>query len=283
MLKLKGVKQCLYPKTIEEAAALLKENGEDTRIVGGGLHLTAFPNPALKALIFLNNLKLNYVKETDNKISIGATTTISELATSDKMKDYLNGNVKKLLQSIASELLRNQITMGGSIAQRELYSDIATLLLVLNAQVVLNDGEKEIAVPISDFYKSDFRAALKKSVIKEVVLEKFDPSYKSDMERFTRNATDIPLLNFAVLLQAKEGIIKNASVIVGARPGPAERFTEAEEFLNGKIFSNGLAEKFNKFVEENVDVAGDIRIGKEYRAHIAGIFAKRILKRFMEE
>ncbi|PIP50105.1 MAG: hypothetical protein COX13_00200, partial [Caldiserica bacterium CG23_combo_of_CG06-09_8_20_14_all_35_60] len=75
--------------------------------MGGGLHLTAFPNPAIKTLIFLNNLKLNYIKEIDGKISIGATTTISELANSAEMNGYLKGNVKKLLQSIASELLRN--------------------------------------------------------------------------------------------------------------------------------------------------------------------------------
>ena len=283
MLKLKEVEQCLYPTTIEEAAKLLKESGENTRIVGGGLHLTAFPNPQIKTLIFLNNLKLNYLKETDKEISIGATTTISELANATAMSEYLKGNVKKLLQSIASELLRNQITTGGSVAQREPYSDIASLLLVLNARIVLNDGEKESTIPLYDFYKSDFRAILKRSIIKEVLLEKFDSSYKFGMERFTRNATDIPLLNLGILLQVKEGIIKNASVVVGARPGPSEKFVEAEEFLNGKIFSNGLAEKFGEFIEKNVDVAGDIRIGKEYRAHIAGVFAKRILAEFMEE
>ncbi len=283
MLKLKEVEQCFYPNTIEEAAKLLKESGEDTRIVGGGLHLTAFPNPAIKTLIFLNNLKLNYIKEIDGKISIGATTTISELANSAEMNGYLKGNVKKLLRSIASELLRNQITMGGSVAQREPYSDIATILIVLNVQAVLNDGEKEIKTPISDFYKSNFRATLKKSVIKEVLLEKFDSTYKFGMKRFIRNATDIPLLNIGVLLQVKEGIIKNTSVVAGSRPGPAERFAQAEEFLKDKTLSKELAEEFGKFVEENVDVAGDIRVGKEYRAHIAGIFAKRILNEFMEE
>ena len=280
MLKLKEVSNCFYPKTIEEAANLLKEGGEDARIVGGGLHIAAFPNPLIKTLIFLDNLNLNYVNEKDGEIAIGAMTTISELVKSELIEDYLNRKVKATLQSIASELLRNQITIGGSVAQREPYSDIATMLLTLRADIVIHDGEKESKIPISKLYSSDFRSMLKRSVIKEILLEKFDSTYKFGMKRFIRNATDIPLLNIGILLQVKEGIIKNASVVTGSRPGPAERFTEAEEFLNEKIFSNGLAEKFGNFVEKKINVEGDIRIGKEYRQHIASIFAKRILIEF---
>lgn len=283
MLKLKEVSNCFYPKTIEEAVNLIKESGEDTRIVGGGLHITTFPNPLIKTLIFLDNLGLDYVMEKNGKIAIGAMTTISEALRSDLLKEYLGGRVNNVFKMITTELLRNQISFGGSVAQREPYSDITSILLALDAEIVLRDGNTENTIPISQFYNSDFRAMLKKTLIKEILLNKYDKNYKFGMERFIRNATDIPLLNIAILAKVEEKVIEKANIVAGARPGPAERCTRAENFLNEKILSQELAEEFGEFVETNINSEEDIRIGKEYRKYIAGVFAKRILLGFMEE
>ncbi len=283
MLKLKEVGECLYPESIGEAVNLLKERGDKARIVGGGLHLSVFPNPAIKSLIFLNKLKLNYTEERGESIAIGATTTISELAESHVMKNFLNGKVKKILDSVASELLRNQITIGGSIAQREPYSDIATLLLALEANIVYHNGTSLEKININDFYAKNFREMLKSILIKEVELPKYGAKCKFGMERFVRNATDIPLLNLAVLVYLNNGTIEKASVVAGARPGPSERFVRGEEFLHDKPIEISTANDFKRFISENIPVEGDVRVGKDYRKHIAGVFAERIIASFMGE
>jgi carbon-monoxide dehydrogenase medium subunit len=282
MLKLREVEECLYPQSIQEATIMLQERGDKARIVGGGLHLAVFPNPSIKTLIFLNKLNLNYVKETDSKIIIGAETTISSLAESSVMKKYLKGYVKNILDHIASQLLRNQITIGGSIAQREPYSDITTILMALNANVVFTDGKNDSKVNINSFYKSNFREMLRGIIIREVELEKFDQTHKFGMERFVRNATDIPLLNFAILSKIENNIIKESTVIIGSRPGPAEKFVKAEEYLKEKPLKDTIVKEFKTFVSQNADVEGDVRVSKEYRSNIAGVFGQNILQRFME-
>jgi CO/xanthine dehydrogenase FAD-binding subunit len=283
MLKLKEVEECLYPENIEEAAKMLRKKEDKARIVGGGLHLTAFPNPSIKTLIFLNKLDLNYVKETDSKIVVGATTTISCLADAPLMRNYLHGEVKKILDHIASELLRNQITIGGSIAQREPYSDITTLLSAINANIIYTNGETESKININDFYATNFREMLKGIVIKEIEFEKYDDSYKFGIERFVRNATDIPLLNLAVLSKMNGKIFEENIVVIGSRPGPSEKFLKGEEFLRGKILSSSLAINSKDFFSQSVDVEGDVRVSKDYRKQIAGVFAQNILKGFMKE
>jgi len=282
MLKLREVEECLYPQSIQEATIMLQERGDKARIVGGGLHLAVFPNPSIKTLIFLNKLNLNYVKETDSKIIIGAETTISSLAELSVMKKYLKGSVKNILDHIASQLLRNQITIGGSIAQREPYSDITSIFSCLNAYIVFNNGREELTININDFYKSNFREMLKGMVIKEVEVEKFSSAYKFGMERFIRNATDIPLLNIAILSKINGNVLEENNVTIGSRPGPSERFSPGEEFLNGRIISDSLIKDFRDFVSLNAPIEGDIRVSKEYRSEIAGVFAKTILKGFME-
>lgn len=282
MLKLKEVEECLYPKTIEEAAKILKQKGETARIVGGGLHLTAFPNPLIKTLIFLNQIGLDYIEENGN-IRIGSLVSLTELIEDIHIKKLFNGKVSIILNSVASELLRNQISIGGSIAQREPYSDVATILLTLNSKVVLHNGESFEVISLEDFYSKNFRQVLKESVIKEVQIEYFDNDYHFGMERFIRNATDIPLLNLAMLAKIEKGTIKDTRVFVGARPSPVYRFLALENFLNGKENKKDLIDSAKEFARENVEVESDIRISKDYRKHITGVFVEKILTDFLKE
>jgi len=278
MLKLKNIEECFYPKTIEEAVEILKNSREPLRVVGGGLHLSVYPNPQIKGFIFLNNLGLNYIKEEEGNIKIGATVTINDAAKSDLIKGLFNGNLSSALSLIASELLRNQITFGGSVAQREPYSDITTILLALDAEVVYFDGS-EHTEKIDEFFKTDFRAKLKEAIIKEVRFKKFDSSYKFGMERHVRNATDIALLNMAMLAQIEENRIKDIIVSYGSRPMPAIRFKTLEDFLKGRDLNEAVKEVYN-FAKENADVKGDIRRDEQYRRELTGVFAKRLLESF---
>ncbi len=284
MLKLKGVEEVYYPTSIKEAVGLLRKDKNATEVVGGGLDISVLPNPRIKYLIFLDRLNLNYVKDTGDKIKIGAMSSITDMINSDVLKGYLNGKVREILSEIATELLRNQITVGGSLGKREPYSDIVTLLYGLNAKVVLSDGEWDEELGINDLYKENFKKGLKERIIKEVILEKYDTGkFFFSMKRHVRNATDIALLNEAILIE-KDGNkkIKNAIVAVGARPKPAYLFREAMDFLKGKELSKELAEEFGKFVESNVKTGKDTRTTAEYRAHLAGIFAKRIISESLE-
>jgi len=278
MLKLKNVEECFYPKTLEEAIAILREKGNKANVVGGGLHLTVFPNPQVQYFIFLDNLGLNYIREENGTVSIGATVTINNAAKSDLIKGLFNGNLSSALSLIASELLRNQITFGGSVAQKEPYSDIATILLALDAEVVYFDGS-EHTEKIDEFFETDFRTKLKEAIIKEVRFKKFDSSYKFGMERHVRNATDIALLNMAMLAQIEENKIKDIIVSYGSRPMPAIRFKALEDFLKGKDLSEAVKEVYN-FAKENADVKGDIRRDEQYRRELTGVFAKRLLESF---
>ncbi len=283
MLKLKGVEEVYYPTSIKEAVGLLRKNKDATEVVGGGLDISVLPNPRIKYLIFLDKLNLTYVKDTGSKIKIGAMSSITDIINAEPMKEYLKGNVKGILSEIATELLRNQITVGGSLGKREPYSDVVTLLYGLNAKVVLSDGEWDEELGINDLYRENFRKGLKERIIKEVILEKYDTGkFFFSMKRHVRNATDIALLNEAILIEKENGKIKNAVVAVGARPKPAYLFREAMNFLKDKELSKELAEEFGKFVESKVETGTDTRTSAEYRAHLAGVFAKRIILESLE-
>ncbi len=282
MLKLKGIEEVYYPQTIRETVDILRSHGDLAEVVGGGLDISVFPNPRIKFLIFLDNLDLSYVKDSSEGIKIGAMTTITNLIDSGLIKDYMSGRVHSILPEIATELLRNQITVGGSLGKREPYSDIVTLLYGLNAKIVLSDSEWDEIVSINDFYKENFKRLLKERIVKEVILEKYSKDYFFSMKRYVRNATDIALFNMAILLKTEGNKITSARVAAGSRPKPAYLMQEAGEFLKGKELSEDLAEEFGKFVEEHIEVGTDTRTTEEYRKNLSHVYAKRILLEALE-
>ncbi len=281
MLKLKNVKSCFTPNSIQEAIDMLKKSDGKAALVGGGLDITVFPNPIIEQFIFLNKLGLTYIREDEENIKIGATSTITDIAKAPVMQNYLKGNVKIALAEIASELLRNQITIGGSIARHHFYSDIIPALYALRATIMVSDGELIEGFFVDDFYRNDLKTLMETCIVVGVHLNKYDDSFQFGLKRFVRNATDIALLNMAILAQIEEGVIKDVSISVGSRPGPAYRFEQGEAFLRGEKLTEVLAKDFESFTKSNVDVAKDMRLSKEYRQHLAGIYAKEILLDFI--
>jgi len=282
MPKLKGIQNCFTPDSLEDAAAILEKAHGKAVIVGGGLDITVFAYPNIEQFIFLDKLNLNYIKDEGEKIKIGAGTSISEIERSDIMESYLKGKVKEVLGEIATQLLRNQITIGGSVARRQPYSDIVSMLYSLKGRVIISDGKWDEELFIDDFYRGNFQKLIKSRIITEIVLDKRDDSYKFGMRRFVRNATDIPLFNIAILAKIEQDIIRDVSISVGSRPKPAYRFAKGEEFLKDKKLSSTLANDFGVFTKSNIDVGKDMRLSEEYRRHIAGVYAKKILLDFLE-
>lgn len=280
MLKLKNVRECFMPDSLQEAINILRDSQGKAAIVGGGLDITVFPRPYIEELVFLDKLHLNYIKEENDEIRIGATVTITDMEKSLVIKNYLEGKVGEILGEVASQLLRNQITIGGSIARGHFYSDIIPIVYALRGKIVLSDGKDNEEILVDDFYNGNFRELLKNKIITEVRLKRYDDTYRFGMRRFVRNATDIPLLNAAMLVKVEGNIIQDASISLASRPANAYRFVRGEEFLKGKKISEELAEDLQKFTEEDVDVSGDSRLSKTYRKHLAGVYLKNILLSF---
>lgn len=276
-MKLTGVEKCLFPGTLEEAAEILEHEGDNAAVVGGGLGIITARESAPGTLIFLEKIPLKYIKKEQNHLKVGARTSLSEFMNSPVLEKYLSGKVRSAMEGISTHLIRNQITLGGAVAGRAPYSDIVTLLMALRAKVVLRGQAGQKILSIDEYY-GDFQDIRRQYIIEEIQLPEYGGDFAFAMERFTRNATDITLLNMAVLVKIEIGKVEEASVTVGSRPEPAYRFPEGEEFLKGKALSEDLARLFEDFVREKVDVRGDFRISEDYRRHVSGVFARRIVE-----
>lgn len=275
---LKNVKEWLYPESIEEAFELSKIYESRGEIVGGGLDIVWRDRSDIECLIFLEKLPLNYIKIEDSSIKIGATTTIGAIERCEDLENFLNGSFTKTISKVATPIIRNIMTVGGTIARGYGWSDILTIFMTLKSKIKIYQEEYK-TMSLEDFI--EFKKENKKYVIVEIEFPKFDSTYFFSYIRFTRTSADIPLLNEGILLKINNGIIKEANVLLGGRPSYPVHLKKVEEFLIEKK----LEEENINYTKELIDVPllEDIRASKDYRIQLAKVLTKRNLEKIKEE
>jgi carbon-monoxide dehydrogenase medium subunit len=123
------------PETLKGAIGLLNELEDSMPIAGGTDLLINLREGARKAkhLVDLGLIKeLRYVREADDMIRIGSTTTHAQLAASELIKEKAPV-LSEAASSVGSVQIRNAATVGGNLCNASPGADTAPPLLVLGA------------------------------------------------------------------------------------------------------------------------------------------------------
>ncbi|MCX8095192.1 MAG: FAD binding domain-containing protein [Caldisericia bacterium] len=275
---LKNVKEWFYPETIEETYELLKNYGSKAEIVGGGLDIVWRERDDIEYLIFLEKLPLSYIKVESDSVKIGSTTSIGKIERSEDLKNFLRGSFINSISKIATPILRNIMTLGGTIARGYGWSDILTIFMTLESKINIYNGEY-LSIKLEDFI--DYKKKNEKFIITEIELPFFDLTYHFSYIRFTRTSADIPLINEGILLKIENGIIKKSNILIGGRPNFPIHLKNVEEFL----YEKQLTEENINFAKELIDIPlyDDLRASKEYRLELSKVLTKRNLEKIKED
>src|SRR5262249_22430953 len=155
------------PGTLDEALKLLKQHGEDAKVLSGGMSLLPMLKLRLASfghLVDINRIPgLDYIKEDKGTLKIGAMTRQSALERSDviKSKYPILADATPL---IADPLVRNRGTVGGNVANGDPGNDQPAIMIALGATYVVQ-GDKERTVAANQFYKGLYDTALARSEI----------------------------------------------------------------------------------------------------------------------
>jgi carbon-monoxide dehydrogenase medium subunit len=279
-MALLNVKEILRPTSLEDALAALKEHGEKARFLAGGIELVLFTPKDVETLIDLSQLSLSYVKEEKNSLAIGATATLNEILETPVMRDYLNGAVVSMLQNVASPLLRNLATIGGTLVSANPWSDVITLFLALGVKVKLYNG-KTRTVALSEIYPT--RAHLAGAILTEVVLPKYPSGTYAAFQQFSRTGFDIALLNCACWVQIEGEICTKARIVVGGTPRLATSIPKAESALVGAPLTDETIERVGKMARDGTETRDDRRASAAYRKDLVFVGVKRCLAKIKDQ
>ena len=229
------------PATLDEAITLLAELGEDAKILAGGHSLIPMMKLRLAEptnLIDINGLSdLNYIKEENGYLCIGAMTREVELEKSDLIAEKYP-ILKDTSEVIADPLVRNMATVGGNIAHGDPANDHPATMVALGADVVINGpggilsgGERTIV--IDDFFKGPLMTALEQNeILTELRIPINDGKSGAAYKKLERKVGDYAIAGAAAALQFDGDNCSNAGIaLTNVGPTPI-RATEAQNALD---------------------------------------------------
>lgn len=271
------------PGSLEEAFGLLRQHGEDAKLLAGGHSLL----PAMKlrltqpeVLIDLSRVPgLNGIRQDGDALVIGALTTHTEVATSETVRNLLPG-LADTASVIGDLQVRNRGTMGGSVAHADPGADLPVTLTALNASFVLTSAEGERTVAADDFFVDFFTTALEPhEILTSIRIPLPAAPARTSYAKLPHPASGYVVVSAAAALTVDgSGACTGARVVLGGVGGTPHRATGTEGALEGRALTPEVIAAAAEQAADGIDPHADSYADEEYKCHMAAVYARRAIE-----
>jgi carbon-monoxide dehydrogenase medium subunit len=274
--------ECFYqPTSIREALLLLRKMGNQARIVAGATDIITQADRSTRSFVDITRLGLDYVRGNGRGCTIGATITMAALERSTIIRALAGGILSKAAGMCGSIQNRNLATLGGNLANASPAADTASVLLALDAEVVLANSRRKRQISLAEFYSGPHKTVLNGDLLEEIIIPP-PPSggrIGCSFQKLGRTETDISVVNVAAMLQADaRGRVKWARLSLGAVAPTPLRARTAETLLLGNTLNEDLVMRAGEAVMLETSPINDSRASAEYRREMSGVLARRALR-----
>ncbi len=268
--------------SVEGAIAALGQRGSDARIIAGGHSLLPMMKLRLanpEYLIDINDLdELSYIREEGNEIRIGALTRHVELLESELLATHYPV-FRDAERVIADPVVRNRGTIGGSLCQADAAEDLSAVCSAVRAHTVIRGPDGERVVPMDEFHIGPYMTAVQDGEILTEVRLPLRAGGGSAHEKVERRAGDWAIAAASAAVWIDGGTIAEVGVALSAVGPTTIHVTRAEELLRGASPSEELFAQAGEIASEDCAPVPDGRGPVDYKRHLAGVLAKRALRR----
>jgi aerobic carbon-monoxide dehydrogenase medium subunit len=270
------------PKSIPDALGLLKQFGDEAKLLAGGHSLLPmmkmrFAQPG--HLIDLGKIsELKGIREEGGTIRIGAMTTENELIWSKLLQTKCPLLVEGA-RLISDPQVRYKGTIGGDISHGDPGNDHPAIMLALGASFVLRSEAGERVVQADGFFVGTYDTQMKSD---EIMTEIRVPVPASGTgycyAKLKRKVGDFATAAAAVTLRMKGEIVGDVAIaLTNVAPTPLKA-RAAEDSLRGKPLTDTSIAAAADLAMRICDPAADQRGDAEYKTAMAGEMTQRALR-----
>ncbi len=267
--------------TLEEASKLLLQLGEEARLLAGGQSLIPLMKMRLArpaALVDINGvLGLDVIERQNGELRFGALTRHADIEDSEIAASI--PILHDCAAGIADVQVRNQGTIGGSLAEADPSGDWGVVLLTLDSSVRCAGSKSERTVPLEEFIKDAYTTVLKHGELVREVIVKVPPKGSGGAYvAFKRCAPVYATLSAAVqLVLDGRNACRDARIVLGCVGLTALRATEAEAALRGKHLEEKSIQAAANAAREAAQPQSDMRGSAEYKRVLCAALVKRAI------
>jgi carbon-monoxide dehydrogenase medium subunit len=272
----------LAPSGIGEAVALLKQHGDDAKLLAGGQSLVPMMKLRVarpKYLIDIHRIpELSYIREEAGQIRCGAMTCHIEIEESPLLREKIPV-LCQAANKIGDVQVRNRGTIGGGLVEADPAGDYGPVVLALNAQLKCIGPKGERIVPATDFFTFAYTTALESDeILTEVIFPLPDRDSAGVYLKLERVAGDFAITSAAVQLSLdKDGACNNIGIgVTGAGAVPLKA-SATENLLEGKRITAELIDEAGRLIQEGAEPIEDLRGSASYKKKALSTILRRAI------
>lgn len=277
----------LAPATLDEAVSLLRQYGEEAKVLSGGQSLIPLMKLRLASpryVIDINGIPgLQYIREVDRTLRIGALTREVDLEASELVRSKYP-ILSDTAVVIADPLVRNLATVCGNLAHGDPANDHPATMLALKAELIAKGPDGERAIPVASFFTSLFTTALHPDEVLTEIRIPIPPLRSGGAYlKFERKVGDFATAAVAVQVTLADGGICQRAGIGLTNVGPIPiKAGRAEAFLQGKRLDEETIKEAAKLAAAESQPTSDRRGSAEYKRDLVRVLAIRALRLALE-
>ena len=262
-----------------EKALSIHMNEQDTVPCAGSTALLRIKSKKIKGFIDLSKCELSYIEKRKNNEANQVSICIGSMATFNEVIEFLQKDnpasgtfeymLMKALMEAASYPLRNLITIGGSLYDFPLWSDLYAPLFCANVKIDCHNKVFDLA----EYVK--IRRSIP-HIIEKITID-YDKNKKYGSERFSQTTFDYAALRVAIA--ARYANDSSLDSFICAITGTKNLYYLDEKFNNSFVGKNLQDEKeFDDILNNSYFGFGnDFRFSQQYKEKMARVLIKDII------
>jgi aerobic carbon-monoxide dehydrogenase medium subunit len=268
-------------KSLGEATKLLQQLGEESRVIAGGQSLIPLMKMRLarpSALIDINFIPgLSEIKNANGELRFGALARHTDIENSEHVAAI--PILHDCAAGIADVQVRNQGTIGGSLAEADPSGDWGAALLTLDTFVACAGPQGERIVKLEEFFKDAYTTVLgREELVREVVVKKPPRNSGGAYLAFKRSAPVYATASAAVQLTLEgKDTCKDIRIVLGCVGLTAIRAKQAETELRHKKVDEQSIKRAADAAREAAEPQSDMRGSADYKRALVAALVKRAI------
>jgi len=271
------------PTSLAEAIGLLDPSDESIRPIAGGTSLMLMMKAGVfrpAKLVSLRKIERQYatITVTENALSIGAMTTLTEL---EQSADVLKHAplVTRTLLTLSNVRVRNVATVGGALAHGDPHMDLPPVLMALGASLTALGPNGTRTLQVEDLFSGYYETVLAKNeLIASVQIPAQRTAQAAYMKVTTGSIDDWPALGVAVAIDGDHNMIKSVRIVASAATEKAARLKSAEAVLGGKRVGDALLREAADAAVNEAAFVSDVRGSASYKRELMRVYVQRTVR-----
>lgn len=273
------------PADLGDLLALLRERGDDAKILAGGQSLVPLLNMRLampEVLVDINRVAAQDDLKLEDRLSIGMLVRQETVERDDRLeREY--SLLREAIGWVGHPQIRTRGTVLGSLAHADPAAELPVVFQALDGEMEIASASGTRMVPAEAFFTHIMTTAIKPDeVLVRAHLNRPLANTGTAFLEIARRHGDFAVASVAVSLTVDDGAITGARIAMGGVSSTPLRARLAEEFLAGQVAGLDAFGEAGRIASGEAEPVSDIHGSAEYRRELIRVLTQRAFEKAAE-